>query len=162
MSVESVIAIVGDRYLVREHLTGQLITRWERCENLMSKISSTTLDTAVYLYSSKEDAENCIDAGGSGFLVGISDGVKPGGWVYAVTNQHVIEEGYKTVRLLYRRVEGHSSAEGMDLSSRPQNGFEHCVPWCRKSQDFQLSHIYAQLAFHRQNSIDRLRGRRRR
>ncbi len=105
MSVESVIAIVGDCYLVREvSPTGQLITRWERCENLMSKISSTTLDTEVYLYSSKEDAENCIDAGGSGFLVGISDGVKPGGWVYAVTNQHVIEEGYKTVRL--NRIDG--------------------------------------------------------
>jgi hypothetical protein len=70
----------------------------------MPKIESVTIDTAAYLYSSKVDAENCIDAGGSGFLIGVSDGFKPGGWVYAVTNRHVIEEGYKTVRL--NRIDG--------------------------------------------------------
>ena len=70
----------------------------------MPKIAPETIDTAVYLYSSKDDAENCIDAGGSGFLVGVSDGFKPGGWVYAVTNRHVIEGGYKTIRL--NRIDG--------------------------------------------------------
>ena len=93
----SVVAIVGDCYLVRKvSPTGQLITHWRKQEGRMPQIPSNTLDTAVYLYPSKDDAENCVDAGGSGFLIAVSG--KGGSWIYVVTNSHVAQK-CKTVRL---------------------------------------------------------------
>ena len=59
----------------------------------MPRIPRTTLDTAIYLYPSKEDAEHGEKVGGSGFLVGLPR--RKGdeqGWIYAVTNRHVAEQ----------------------------------------------------------------------
>jgi len=66
----------------------------------MPQIPSDIQDTAVYLYPSKEDAENCVNAGGSGFLLVLphGPGKGDGGWIYVVTNAHVADK-FKTVRL---------------------------------------------------------------
>lgn len=62
----------------------------------MPRISNTILDCTIYLYPSKGAAEEGEHAGGSGFLVGIRSKVE-GGYIYAVTNSHVIREGNSPV-----------------------------------------------------------------
>ena len=92
----------------------------------MPRISDTLLETVLYLYPSKRDAEAGTQAGGSGFLLGVLAGEseplranesphesgvtldeiqepgapqKPGVHVYAVTNGHVIEGEAATLRM---------------------------------------------------------------
>ena len=67
----------------------------------MSRIDDDLLDCVIYLYASKEEAEVGINIGGSGFLVSYpsSRGIKAGGFMYAVTNRHVIRAKCSTVRL---------------------------------------------------------------
>jgi len=97
--IRRVVALVGDCCLVRGvSPDGRLVTHWERREELMPKIPRETIDTAIYLYPSAEDAENCVNVGGSGFLVGIPGTKGQRGWIYAVTNCHVSRE-CKTIRL---------------------------------------------------------------
>jgi hypothetical protein len=99
MGDRSVIAFVGDLCLVREvSPTGRLSTHWERREHPMSKIPAHHLDTAIYLYPDSDAAEDGIDSGGSGFLIGVTDGSRSGTQIYAVTNRHVAEK-CKTIRL---------------------------------------------------------------
>jgi hypothetical protein len=75
-------------------------TAYERWEPLMPRIEDAQLECVVYLYGSKEEAEAGINIGGSGFLVyyPASQG-RPGGFIYAVTNRHIIREKCSTVRL---------------------------------------------------------------
>jgi hypothetical protein len=66
----------------------------------MPRIPDAALSHIVYLYPSVADAENGSRAGGSGFFVNIPSLVIPGkGFLYAVTNAHVIEAGNTVIRL---------------------------------------------------------------
>jgi len=58
---------------------------------LMPRIDLSVLNCAVYLYASAQDAKQGEKSGGSGFLVGVR--YEGGGFIYAVTNSHVIREG---------------------------------------------------------------------
>jgi len=59
------------------------------------------LDCVIYLYGSKDEAEAGINIGGSGFIISYpsSRGMSAGGFMYAVTNRHVIRTKCSTVRL---------------------------------------------------------------
>ena len=67
----------------------------------MPRVDDQYLDCVIYLYRSHEDARVGERVGGSGFLVSLSHPSIPGtgGFVYAVTNRHVIEEGFPVVRI---------------------------------------------------------------
>ena len=67
----------------------------------MPRIDDDLLDCTVYLYASKAEAEAGENSGGSGFLVSYasSRGISAGGFMYVVTNRHVIRSRYSTVRL---------------------------------------------------------------
>lgn len=70
-------------------------------EKHMPRIDDEYLDCVIYLYPSVRDAEQGKRAGGSGFLVGIPSEIhKPGSYIYAVTNSHVIKEGNSPVMRL--------------------------------------------------------------
>ena len=78
---------------------GSLIKRWRR---VLPTIRETFLDSVVYLYASKSDADNGVKTGGSGFLCGIYDPSSRAVQLYVVTNRHVIEAGFSVVRLTGR------------------------------------------------------------
>lgn len=60
----------------------------------MPRIRDEILDCAIYLYPSAIEAGAGEKAGGSGFLVAVRSEVVPDrGYIYAVTNSHVIREG---------------------------------------------------------------------
>lgn len=63
------------------------------------RISDDFIDCCIYLYPSLKDAEDGAKIGGSGFLVSFEDGTPGAGFVYAVTNRHVVEGGNSTLRL---------------------------------------------------------------
>jgi hypothetical protein len=65
----------------------------------MPRIDDDLLDCVVYLYGSKAEADAGINIGGSGFLVSYasSRGIKAGGFMYAITNRHIIREKCATV-----------------------------------------------------------------
>ena len=63
----------------------------------MVRIDDQTLACPIYLYRNVEKAAAGDSAGGSGFLVGIQ--VDEWVFIYAVTNAHVIGEGFAVVRL---------------------------------------------------------------
>jgi hypothetical protein len=68
----------------------------------MPRIRNEFLDSAIYLYRSRHEAEQGIKAGGSGFLVSIPAKVDTPNavFVYAITNAHVIVDcGATVVRL---------------------------------------------------------------
>jgi len=59
----------------------------------MPRIDDLLLDSVIYIYQSTDDAENGEQAGGTGFLVSIQSEVnKEIGYMYAITNSHVIKE----------------------------------------------------------------------
>jgi hypothetical protein len=67
---------------------------------LMAKLIPGSLDCVIYLYRSERTAKAGESAGGSGFLVSLpSDEHGEHEHIYAVTNSHVIEEGYPVIRL---------------------------------------------------------------
>lgn len=67
----------------------------------MARINDELLDCVIYLYGSKDEALAGENIGGSGFLVSYpsSKGNAAGGFIYAVTNRHVIRQKCSTVRL---------------------------------------------------------------
>jgi hypothetical protein len=66
----------------------------------MPKVDEMLLDSVVYVYPSMEDAKQGVAYGGSGFLVTIELKNEPGfGFIYAVTNKHVIRKGSTVVRV---------------------------------------------------------------
>ena len=65
----------------------------------MPAIDRDQLNCSVYLYPSAESARDGANAGGSGFLIGLSTGVEDYEHVYVVTNKHVIDGGNHTLRL---------------------------------------------------------------
>src|SRR5271166_1331413 len=66
----------------------------------MPRIPDRYLDCVIYLYGSEADAEDGLQTGGSGFLVGVptTDLTTNAVILYAVTNRHVIEPGNLVIR----------------------------------------------------------------
>jgi hypothetical protein len=66
----------------------------------MPHIPNFVADCVVYMYSSERAAERGEQAGGSGFLIHVASKVNPNAvYVYAVTNKHLIDDGFLTLRL---------------------------------------------------------------
>jgi hypothetical protein len=64
------------------------------------RIADEIVECSVYLYSSKKAAMEGHQAGGSGFLVHVpSDIDKTYSQIYAVTNRHILDEGFTVLRL---------------------------------------------------------------
>jgi hypothetical protein len=81
------------------------------------------LESVIYLYPSRSDAKDGKAAGGSGFLVLVqSKGLPEYGYVYAVTNKHVVEQGARTIRF-------NTNEGGIDLLET------HIDDWERPSAD---------------------------
>jgi hypothetical protein len=65
----------------------------------MPRIDDRLLDSVIYFYASEKSANAGERLGGSGFVVGIPSNTYPGKlYIYAITNAHVIEEGFTTLR----------------------------------------------------------------
>ena len=67
----------------------------------MPRILDDYLNCSVYLYRSQHEAEEGIDIGGSGFIVSVPAETlpPPEGFVYAVTNKHVVQQGARCMRV---------------------------------------------------------------
>ena len=65
----------------------------------MPPIPKQFLDCSVYFYSSEQAAKDGERFGGSGFLVHILSEHEGMVHLYAVTNEHVIEQGFQVLRL---------------------------------------------------------------
>jgi hypothetical protein len=86
----------------------------------MPRIPDAFADCTIYLYASERAAKMGENAGGSGFLVHVPTSIDPKwGRVYAVTNRHVVEDGFRTLRLNRR-------AGGTDVvATKPEEWFLH-------------------------------------
>jgi hypothetical protein len=65
----------------------------------MPRIPDFLTDCSIYLYPSEHAARRCLDAGGSGFLVQVTAADPKYAYLYAVTNRHLIDDGFCTLRL---------------------------------------------------------------
>jgi hypothetical protein len=66
----------------------------------MPRIQDEIVECSIYLYSSKTAALEGDHAGGSGFLVHVPSGTdNTHGHIYAVTNKHLLDEGFSVLRL---------------------------------------------------------------
>ena len=66
----------------------------------MPRIPDFIMNSIVYLYQDATSAETGVDQGGSGFLLSMrSDLVQTASHYYAVTNAHVIRDGFTVVRI---------------------------------------------------------------
>jgi hypothetical protein len=65
----------------------------------MPRIPDVHLQSIVFLYPSREDAERGEQVGGSGFVINHLSGVDPWRIRYVVTNAHVVDHGGHWVRL---------------------------------------------------------------
>src|SRR6266478_8043460 len=67
----------------------------------MPRIRDEYLNCAVYLYRSRHEAEEAINIGGSAFVLSVPALTlpPPQGFVYAVTNKHVIQAGACCLRV---------------------------------------------------------------
>ncbi len=66
----------------------------------MIRIDQQFLDCVVYLYKNIQSAQENARAGGSGFIVSIKSFADPRrSYGYVVTNRHLTEQGYCTVRM---------------------------------------------------------------
>src|SRR5690349_2234064 len=85
----------------------------------MPRIPDHFLDCSIYLYDSVSAAQDGRGFGGSGFLVHVPS--KHEGWVhpYAVTNRHVIDNGFQVLRL--NTVDGRTDT----ISSEPEEWLLH-------------------------------------
>jgi len=66
----------------------------------MPRISDQVGDCSIFLYSSERAAQDGSHAGGSGFLVSYPSETNPiYGQLYAVTNKHILDNGFHVLRL---------------------------------------------------------------
>ncbi len=70
----------------------------------MSRINDKIFNCAIYLYKSVQDAERGEKTGGSGFIVGVPSSAG-GGYIYAVTNSHIIREANSPIIRINKKVE---------------------------------------------------------
>jgi hypothetical protein len=88
-------------YELRHTTRGHPFYVWKKP---VPRIDDNILDGVIYLYRSVEDAEEGLQFGGSGFLVGVPSVVHEGFiTLYAVTNSHVIRGNYPIIRLNTKR-----------------------------------------------------------
>ena len=68
---------------------------------MLARIAPQFLGSVVYLYPSESAAKDGVNAGGSGFIAGVTSEAFPSqAYLYAVTNKHVVEDGEsRTIRL---------------------------------------------------------------
>jgi hypothetical protein len=87
--------------VVRHTARGHPYEVWERP---LPRIIDDTLNCVAYLYRSRHEAEEAINIGGSGFLISVPCETlpPPAGFVYAVTNKHVIDAGGVAIRVNLR------------------------------------------------------------
>jgi hypothetical protein len=85
------------RWVIRHTARGIEYSEWKPP---MPRINDDYLNCPIYLYRSRHEAEEGINIGGSGFLIGVPAETLPGpeGFVYAVTNCHVVEAGSTCIR----------------------------------------------------------------
>jgi hypothetical protein len=77
---------------------GHPYTKWVRIG--MPRIPQEILDSVFFLYRSKEDAVNGVDAGGTGFVVSYQDHKLRETFYYGVSNRHVVcDNGYSFIRI---------------------------------------------------------------
>jgi hypothetical protein len=77
---------------------------FECWEPVLPRIPDFLLDSVIYLYSSRQNAQNGVKVGGTGFLVRESasmPGAPPA--IYAVTNSHVIKASPQAAPLARRQ-----------------------------------------------------------
>jgi hypothetical protein len=106
-------------------------------EPIMARVSDEILDCAIYLYESEMDAKEGVHFGGSGFLVGVPYGAsnaveavnlfrtasaRSRAHIYAVTNCHVIDDGYPVIRLNTKEGKSQPIALGEDKWLRYPGG----------------------------------------
>ena len=79
----------GGRHVLRHSARGFPYWVWEPA---VPRIRDEYLDCAIYLYRSKHEALEGIGIGGSGFLLSVPAErlPPPQGFIYAVTNRHVV------------------------------------------------------------------------
>jgi hypothetical protein len=65
----------------------------------LPRIQDGFLQTAMYLYRSESDAKNGSDLGGTGFLAAVVESNDTVRSHFAVTNAHVIRDGFRTIRI---------------------------------------------------------------
>jgi len=84
----------------------------------MSRIPDAILDCTLYLYDSEQSARDGVHWGGTGFLVGL-ESVKHKNmwWIYAVTNNQVIRDGFPVIRLNKREAGRGHETEILNLSA---------------------------------------------
>ena len=108
------------------------------------RINDKLLDSVIYLYQTAEDADVGKRAGGTGFLVLVDSEVHADiGYMYAVTNSHVIREGKSPVIRLNSK-EGEKRVINVDQGSwmHHQDGDDVavCHLWVREDV-FRISTI---------------------
>jgi len=85
------------RWITHYTEDGEWYRLWEEA---MPRLPDHIVDCSIYLYSSVRAAEGGHASGGSGFLVHVRSEVTPsGGYLYAVTNKHILDEGFNVIRL---------------------------------------------------------------
>jgi hypothetical protein len=90
--------ICGYRRVCRVASDGSQFATWEKV--MGRRLPDYMLDAVVFVYPSKEAADEGEESGATGFLIGVpSKGRPTKGHIYAVTNEHVIRHGRSVVRL---------------------------------------------------------------
>lgn len=88
----------GFQFVTRYTDSGMPYDSWEQVA--VPKIDDEFLDCSIYLYGSKTKAKHGEQLGGSGCLVKMASEAHDGFFhYYAVTNRHVITDGFPVIRL---------------------------------------------------------------
>jgi hypothetical protein len=96
------IDIITGGDIAKERLTG--VSFWT--EDELPRIDDLILKSSIYLYPSKLDAQQGEKYGGSGFIVSVSTPAHPEGYLYAVTNSHVIWGNSNSPIMRINRIDG--------------------------------------------------------
>lgn len=101
----------------------------KRVSKMPFRIPEVLLDTTIYLYPDEVSAEAGQHIGGSGFIAGVPLKDSTFHTLWAVTNKHIIDDGYLTIRLNKKdggivcidtiEDEWHVHPDGDDLAIRP-------------------------------------------
>lgn len=99
------------------------------------------LDCSIYMYGSEKAAERGEQAGGSGFLVVVPLPGYEAGTIHAVTNAHVVANGFRAIRL-NAMDGGHQTIEHGDAKwIRHPEGDDLAVAELTLSADFRFKAI---------------------